>query len=165
VAVTVPRQDIAGPVVRVAGDEVEAGAYTVTPGTLHDGDVLWVPRSGTAAVMYRMWPFTVGGPRVGLAGAFYEWHGGDGALAAADGGRRAASVEMARALLSSPGDSVNAVAGASRGRYGNLMPARFRVSRSRRRHVEIVDLVTWRSVRMTAGQASVARSLLAGLFG
>lgn len=99
-AVTVPRREVAGPVVRVFRSVWEATGYVsgLGIGTLHDGDVLWIPGERTAAVMYQVWPFAVGGTWLACR-HFYEWQGGPDALATADDNRYALSVAMARAML------------------------------------------------------------------
>jgi hypothetical protein len=99
-AVTVPRREVTGPVVRVFRGAWEATGYVsgLGMGTLHDGDVLWMPGERTAAVMYQVWPFAVGGTWFACR-RLHEWQGGPDAFAAADNNRYVLSVAMARAML------------------------------------------------------------------
>ncbi len=81
------------------GDTREAYDASQCNDDIQDGDVLWVPEQGIAAVLYQAWPVAVNEPADVQYGEFHGFAGGPGALAAKDGGRYAESVQRARNLI------------------------------------------------------------------
>src|ERR1039457_6817776 len=96
---SVPREAIPGVLVHKFGSTGEAYDYSQASDAILDGDVLFVPEEGIAAVLYRAWPVAVNEPHDVQHGAFHGFDGGPDALAADDGGRYAESVRRARDLI------------------------------------------------------------------
>ena len=93
---SVPREAIPGVLVHTFDSTGEAYDYSQASDAILDGDVLFVPEEGIAAVLYRAWPVAVNEPHDVQYGAFHGFDGGPDALAADDGGRYAESVRRAR---------------------------------------------------------------------
>ena len=100
----VRRDGIKGPLAHVFGSTREAYDHSQASDAIRDGDVLFVPTEGIAAVLYGAWPVAVNEPHDVQHGEFHGYVGGADALAAADGGRYAESVQMARDLITRPAD-------------------------------------------------------------
>lgn len=66
---------------------------------IKDGDVLWVPSEGIAAVLCEAWPVAVNEPHDVQHGEFHGYRGGPDALAAREDGRYAVSVQRATDLI------------------------------------------------------------------
>jgi hypothetical protein len=99
---TARREEIAGPVAHIFGSTREAYDHSQTSDAIRDGDVLFVPTEGIAGVLYGAWPVAVNEPHDVQHGEFHGYRGGPDALAAADDGRYADSVGMARDLITRP---------------------------------------------------------------
>jgi hypothetical protein len=100
-AAAVPRDQVRSPVIHAYGGDTAAACRLALAGEAsRDGDVIWVPAERAAAVICHSRPVQVTLAPGAARTAFGQWPGGGpGALAAADGGRYAAPVARASALL------------------------------------------------------------------